>query len=198
MDWLQYWFLKLYVYIVMIHMDFQLLTIWKAIIIPVLGLTGGLDVFSYRVEEQKESKMDFIQLLFEPVYLLVAVTVLLSCLYIFSGKRYTNLPPGPKPWPIIGMDHHLFISVEVKEIYIVDHCLHRSPLSQEIWFFPLKWWMVLNTCTKIEKLDQCILDIKHGMGSLQLPLLCMKPSLQHSQVCRFWVFIFFNFDTQAW
>ncbi|XP_060551807.1 cytochrome P450 2B1-like [Ruditapes philippinarum] len=46
--------------------------------------------------------MDFIQLLFEPVYLLVAVIVVLSFLYIFNGKRYTNLPPGPKPLPIIG------------------------------------------------------------------------------------------------
>ena len=38
---------------------------------------------------------------YEPVTLLVMFSVLLISWYLLSGKSQ-NLPPGPKPWPLVG------------------------------------------------------------------------------------------------
>lgn len=46
--------------------------------------------------------MDFLHFLSDPVYAVATLAVLLAFLYLMAGKRYTNLPPGPKPWPIVG------------------------------------------------------------------------------------------------
>lgn len=50
----------------------------------------------------KHLEMGFLYLLTDPVYMVAVVVVVLAFLYSLTWKRYINLPPGPKPWPVVG------------------------------------------------------------------------------------------------